>query len=200
MRIECILLAAGFSRRFGGNKLFLSAGDEALWQHTCAVLQNVKFKQDIQKGIVVVTQYPAIREECRRRGICCAVNPDPARGISSSLQTGLLAAPGADHYAFFVADQPALTAGAVSGFLNAYLESGAPLGAVCGPEGPGNPCVFSAQFVPQLLALRGDRGGRQILRANLENAFLYPLPPEMLRDVDTPAQAACAGWEMTKEG
>jgi CTP:molybdopterin cytidylyltransferase MocA len=54
---------------------------------------------------------------------------------------------------------------------------------------PGQPVVFPARLRPDLLALTGDAGGRDILRR--EEVMLVPLPGRRaLTDLDTPEDFA----------
>ena len=49
----------------------------------------------------------------------------------------------------------------------------------------GSPCVFPKDLFPALLALRGDVGGRQVIRANPDRVLAVPVSPQVLYDVDT---------------
>ena len=60
----------------------------------------------------------------------------------------------------------------------------------------GNPVIWGGAFFPELRQLRGDAGGRQVLKDHL--AAHNPVEissPAIFRDIDTPAdlQAACTG-------
>jgi len=51
----------------------------------------------------------------------------------------------------------------------------------------GHPTVFHADLLPELLALRGDTGGRAVAQAYRAQTRLIPLPAEHARtDLDTP--------------
>ena len=54
----------------------------------------------------------------------------------------------------------------------------------------GGPCTFPAEFVPDLLALTGDKGGAGILKAHPDRVLLVEVPPEELLDADTPEALA----------
>ena len=59
--------------------------------------------------------------------------------------------------------------------------------AALGHEGVrGNPCLFPARFLPELLALTDDHGGSAVIRRHTEDLILVETDPRELMDVDTP--------------
>ncbi len=190
--VHFILLAAGYSVRFGGNKLLYVMDGKPMYRHILDRLLKIREEGRLRCDITVVTQYEEILRDLRgEEGAAAAVNPDPSRGISSSIRTGLSAlygrsAPEEGDYLFFVnGDQPRLTAGTCLSFARGALESGLPLAALtCGGE-MYSPCMFRTDFVPDLTALRGDRGGKSILRKNAGKVFLFePSSKVELVDID----------------
>lgn len=95
----------------------------------------------------------------------------------------------ADAYAFFVADQPWLSEETAEAFLSEMERRKAPLGSVCFDGQPGNPTWFSGEFLPELLELTGDKGGRAVLRRheNLIHWFEVKEKRELM-DLDLPDQ------------
>lgn len=130
MRIALIMLAAGNSRRFGGNKLLYEIDGNPMYRYilerliavagaggqgkevSSCVLETGSLKNIKQEmTVTVVTQYEEIEEEARALGVPVYINPHPDEGISSSLKIGLKANLDADACLFTVSDQPWLTAG-----------------------------------------------------------------------------------------
>lgn len=81
-----------------------------------------------------------------------------------------------DYFMFMVADQPHLTLDSVrkliraSGSREQSVPSGSSAASLpetlslrCGNT-PGNPCMFRADLIPELLTLTGDQGGRKVLK------------------------------------
>ena len=83
-RIHLILLAAGFSRRFGENKLLYPIKGKSMYLWTMERLKKIQ-KEGLADSLVVVSQYEEILKEARRQGIFGVKNPHSERGISSSL-------------------------------------------------------------------------------------------------------------------
>ena len=48
-----------------------------------------------------------------------------------------------------------------------------------------NPCAFLAAYAEELMSLRGDTGGRQILKKHADQVFVFNADsPEELEDID----------------
>ena len=75
MKIGCVLMAAGFGRRFGGNKLQAEFdGGATLIQCALSAIPHDKLAQ-----VVVVTQYPQVAELARKYGFTAMPNPSTGR-------------------------------------------------------------------------------------------------------------------------
>jgi molybdenum cofactor cytidylyltransferase len=190
MTIPCILLAAGLSRRFGSNKLLYPVEGRPLYRHTMDKLTALRDGDPERYPLYLVSRWPEILTEGRKQGWTVLDHPHSEAGLSSTLQLGLRAAlehaGPEDAFAFFVCDQPWLRLETIRAFLDGFENSGKGLGCLqCGGT-PGNPAVFSQAYVPELLALTGDHGGRRVLNAHPEDLYLHPAAPEELRDVDIP--------------
>ena len=119
---QLILLAAGLSRRFGGNKLLADWKGNPLYTYSLLALAELAGqRQDCR--LTVVTRYEEIQAQALALGARVCWNNHSEEGISSSLRLGLESAPEADFYLCSVADQPDLTADAAGGFLDAFLAS-----------------------------------------------------------------------------
>ena len=189
-RIRMILLAAGFSRRFGENKLLYPIKGRPMYLWTMERLKEIQ-KEGLADSLVVVSQYEEILKEAGRQGIAGVKNPHSERGISSSLQIGLEAAgcfkirDTETYYMFFVADQPFLRKETVENFLVDFEDSGKKIGCMSYRKTPGNPVIFHECFVPELMALQGDTGGKKVLKKHLEEVFFYEVQdPGELEDWD----------------
>jgi molybdenum cofactor cytidylyltransferase len=57
----------------------------------------------------------------------------------------------------------------------------------------GNPVLWARRFFPELMAVEGDKGGREIIGKHREAVVEVELGPAAALDVDTPAALAAAG-------
>lgn len=182
---DLILLAAGFSRRYGGNKLLTPWKGKPMYLWTLEKLEALATEHP-DWNCLVVTQYPEIEAVCQTRDILCLHNSGAEEGIASSIRLALSQARGG-HAVFFVADQPELSLETLRGFLTGFFASGKGLGCLSARGRLGNPCVFSEDYYPELLALQGDRGGKAVIRRHPEDLYQYEVTnPAELEDIDTP--------------
>lgn len=188
--IHLILLAAGFSRRFGENKLLYPVKGKPMYLWTLEILTDLQ-KKGAADSLVVVSQYEQILKESACQGVLAVRNSHSERGISSSLQTGLKASGSfgnlgtENYYMFFVADQPFLQQKTVENFLKDFEKSGKKIGCISCGKIPGNPVIFHECFVPELMGLQGDTGGKKVLKRHMEDVFFYEIEdPRELEDWD----------------
>ncbi len=165
MRKHIIYLASGSSRRFGGNKLLHMLDGKPMFLHGLETLRRV-CQGDPECTLTVVSRYGEIRQAAEALGARAVDCPRSELGVSHSIRAGLnaIAPIGAEDYVLFcVADQPYLTAESVRNLLS-LSRAGVEGATLCRGDTPGNPNLFSAALVPELLALEGDTGGRRVLR------------------------------------
>ena len=135
-------------------------------------------------------------------------SPQSREGVSHSIQAGILAGMQRssplsgmcrqeagrepDAYVFFVADQPWLSERTVETFLEFMKKvsdgdrESRPIGCVSRLGEPGNPVWFSAFYKDELLALSGDRGGKGVMKAHMDQVHFFEVEEEReLWDVDT---------------
>jgi len=184
MRVAAILLAAGSSRRFGGDKLRAPWRGRPLWEHALAALTATPAVAEtlvvVQPGFAAGPLPPRSR---------LVENPEHAEGMGASLRTGVRAAgAGADAWLVALADMPALTPALIEALLACYRDAGRPIAVpVCRGQ-RGHPVVLGAGLREELLALTGDVGARGIIRAH--PGWVAELETEdeaVLFDVDVPA-------------
>ena len=195
MEYELILLAAGFSRRFGANKLLYPLEGTPMVRRASELLLELRDRRKDIGTIAAVTRYPEVEEIFRQQGLRAVFNPCSRRGLSSSLRAGLRAVleekregrPGEKAFCFFMGDQPYLKADTVSKLLDQYPFSGKGIARLCWKGRPGHPAVFAERYLPELLALTGDQGGRRIIQRHPEDVWeMEAEDGRELLDVDRP--------------
>lgn len=185
-----ILLAAGSSRRFGGNKLLVSFHGKPLFAWGLSALNEVcRAREDCT--LTVVSRYPEIREAAQAVGAQAVDSPESEKGQSYSIRSGLQALDRVeekDFILFLPADQPWITPQTVFRLLDAAGPDTWTATAAFG-ERVGTPTLFSARLLPDLMALEGDRGGRKLMNRPGQPCLVVPTGSEReLDDVDFPEQ------------
>lgn len=189
MTVAGVLLAAGMSQRMGRPKALLPFRGKTLLQHATQTLCATTCRP----RIVVVS--PEVEKSCWLRDevdVALVVNPNPRRGLSSSLNVALAAIAAYETEAgasvegilITLVDQPLIT----PEHLNAVLAAGAATGlaATSWPTAFGPPTFLYRSFFPSLLALRADEGAKKILQESMARLSLVDFPDAAL-DVDDAA-------------
>ena len=195
--VTLILLAAGDSRRFDGNKLLYPLEGKPLYRHLAD--RMAALKGSIFEKICLVSQYEEILAGAREMGFEVCRNDRSDLGISHSVHLGLSMAGEEDVCCFAVCDQPWLKAETVRGLVEGFLRSGKGLGCLGCRERAGdkillgNPAIFAPGYRRELLALTGDVGGRKIIKKHSEDLYVFQVPDAAeLEDVDTRSQLPAA--------
>lgn len=178
--VVLILLAAGRSERFGdiGSKLDEPFLGRPLGVHVAVALEAVPFRERI--AIV-----GACKIDFTRHGFRALPNPDPKRGMASSVRIGVEAAMaiGAEAVLIALADMPRVTATHIFNLLDAYDADDAVVASSDGMS-PHPPALFGRERFGMLLALEGDNGAREMIR---RGKHVVTTEAEMI-DVDTPEE------------
>jgi CTP:molybdopterin cytidylyltransferase MocA len=188
-----IVLAAGRSSRFGSNKLLANLRGRPVMQQVLDLASYVQLKP----VVVVLPPGPAAFDASLAWRIeIRAINPEPGRGISSSLRVGLaqLAAiePAVTRTLVVLADQPLLSAAQVQPLLDQRLEEERPIIVPRYSGRPGNPVLLERPAWPLAETLAGDRGMAQIIEARPDLVRYVDLPGSN-PDIDTAADLASLG-------
>lgn len=185
MKLGLVIMAAGAGTRFGGGKLLAVLGGLPLYARALDAVPPETFE-----AVAVVTAIEPMLEAARRRGFLPVVNDRPQLGVSRTIRLGLEALGDCDGVMFLAADQPLLRPETVALLAEAFTANPDKIVAPAAHGTRGGPCTFPAEFIPDLLALTGDRGGAGILKAHPDRVLLVEVPPEELLDTDTPEALA----------
>lgn len=181
MRINLILLAAGNSKRFNGNKLLAIYKEKPMYMHIVDKVRNVNVDK-----IICVTQYQQIKEELSNVKINVVMNKNSDLGISSSIKLGINFDKNADGYMFMVCDQPFILEKTLNRLIDNFINGEKGIVCVGFGDKKGNPVIFSKKYINELLSLEGDTGGKIILKRHLDDLKIVEINNEIeLVDIDT---------------
>lgn len=190
-RVSGVVLAAGESRRFGGDapkQLYELEGKPLVRRAAETALAA-----DLDEVLVVVGyRGEEVAKALAGLPLKLIENPRWAEGQSTSVVRGTAAvAPSSQAALFLPCDQPFLTAEVLDLLIAAYRGSGKPIVVPSFLGRRGAPTLFARTFFPQLSKLSGDAGGRQILHAHAGDILTVPLASEAaLLDIDRPEDLA----------
>ena len=192
MKVVGILLAAGFSTRFGTNKLLAALpadGPEAGTPVSVAAARHLA--EALPEPVAVVRpRAQKVSKLLREAGCMTVICRNAAQGMGTSLAAGVRAAGDADGWVVALADMPFIAPETIRRIATALEEGAAIAAPSCGGE-RGHPVGFARRFRDDLLALTGDEGARQILKAYPDCITLYETGDRgVLRDIDVPGDLA----------
>ena len=181
-----ILLAAGFSRRFGAADKLLQLLPDGR-QIALAAGQNLV---RALPGSIAVVRPGAhlLKEMLEEAGLSVVRCAEHELEMADSLATAVrnLAQDGSG-YLVALADMPFIQPATIRAIAE-RLAAGATIVAPSYHGRRGHPVGFAPRFRDDLLALRGDAGARSILQAHAQEITLLPCEDAgILRDIDTPA-------------
>ena len=183
--VAAIVLAAGKARRFGAQKLLAPFGASTVVRTVVDTIRSTGV------DYVVVVGAPggdAVRVAVGGSPVVWAENPEPDRGLASSLATGMAAMPANVGAALVVlGDQPTVSAQVVERVVTAWREGGGPVVAPRYRGLRGNPVLFDAALFGALGALVGEHGARDFIAADPARVTMVDVPEPPPMDIDTPS-------------
>lgn len=184
-----IILAAGTASRMGKTKQLLPFMGTTLLGR---VLENVLASNFFERILVLGHEAGAIQTAINLSGFKITLNPEYAKGQSTSLIKGILElSPSCDGAMFLLSDQPLVTSDVINRILAAFEVSSAPILIPFYRGQRGNPVIISRALFPKLLSLSKDTGARAVFDEFKDAIEQVNLDTDaILLDVDTPADYA----------
>ncbi|HEX9193736.1 MAG TPA: nucleotidyltransferase family protein [Burkholderiales bacterium] len=190
--IRGILLAAGYSKRFGSNKLLQALPAGAPDAGTPIGLAAARhLLEALPESIAVVRpRAQKLAKLLRDAGCNTVVCKNAGEGMGTSLAAGVRAAADAHGWLVALADMPFLRPQTIRVIAQA-LSDGAAIAAPAYRGERGHPVGFARRFFDELSALHGDHGARELLAQHPDWVTLYEVDdPGVLRDIDKPSDLA----------
>jgi len=159
VNVVAIVLAAGASRRLGRPK------QDVIYEGETLLARATRLGREVADEVIVIDR---------------AANPNADEGMASSIRAGVERA-GSARLLFLLCDQPRITAD----HLRALIALDAPIVATGYAGIAGVPAIFAPRFIPELLALRGDRGARSIIERHWEEVRVVMFEDAAF-DIDEP--------------
>jgi len=190
MKTGIIILAAGESARMGEPKQLLKFRGRTLLRHTVDVAHALSCSP---VAVVLGANAEQIRPQLGSTRVLIAENPDWREGMGTSIRAGLTALLAAHRdipaAIFMLCDQPFVTPSVLRALVATHEKTARPIVASEYNGGLGVPALFSRAFFPELLALDGADGARQIIGTHRTETIGVPFS-EGAVDIDTPADYA----------
>lgn len=196
--IAAIVLAAGASRRMGGEDKLMKAVDG---QPLLRRVVNAALDSQAAETLVVLGAHRESREAVLMCDVRIVVNEEWKSGMASSIRIGIESlSPAVDGALIVLGDMPEIGPHILDSLIAAFdPETNADIVRPRSQSGPiGNPILFGKRHFPALTALEGDAGAKSVIAANAESIRDVPTDDGVLVDLDTPE--AWAAWQRSKNG
>lgn len=185
--IAAIILAAGDSRRMGSPKALLSFSGATFIDH---IMQQVKIAGFRPVVSVLGKSAGQILKQSSISSIEYVINPDPRKGMLSSIQTGLKHLPeSAAGFLLLLVDHPFVQ----QSTLRALIETARNqpgriiIPRVAGKHG--HPVYFDRVFFQDLLNLPAGQSARDVIQKNSGSVIYLDVNDDgILKDIDTPQE------------
>jgi len=179
--ITGVLLAAGQSQRFAGNKLLAQIDNRAMVLHAAASLSPC------DRLLAVVRRDDLnLQQLLKDASIDLVFNDNADWGMGSSISCGIAASRYSDGWCLLPADMPFVKAATTLDVI-AALKQGATLAAPFYQGRRGHPVGFGHGLTSELLALDNEPGARHIVSQNQHRLVMINSNDEgVLIDIDTP--------------
>ena len=176
--VGAIVLAAGFSTRFGSNKLLakLDNGNTVIAQTTQRI--------DAALANSVLVTRPELAPMLSVCNIELRVFDHAERGMGATLAYAMDFTKAWSGCLICLADMPFIAVSTYRALAEQITDDSIVIPRFQSREG--NPVGFGRRWFPQLAALDGDSGGRSLIEANPQSVIYFPIDDQaVLNDIDT---------------
>lgn len=178
--ITGIIMASGFSKRMGRDKLLIEINGKKIIERVIETLMDSNLDE-----IILIYRTEEVRKIAESYGIKTVYNPNAHLGQSQSVVLGVENSR-YDTYMFFVCDQPFLSFELINDLIEEYNKSPSNIVIPCYQDKINMPIIFPMDFKEDLLNVEGDKGGREIIHKNPTRVKKVEVQDEILvKDIDT---------------
>ena len=183
--VSAVVLAAGRATRMGGQKLVLPVAGRPMIQGVVEAAAQSEAAETIVVVGCEVGQVRAVLADCPVRIV---ENAGYDLGMSTSLRAGLSAVrPDCEAVLFVLGDQPFVTPAMIDALIARFAEKGSQIVRPVVDGKPAHPVLMGSGLFPEILALEGDIGAREILARHPDEVdLLVWTDGRSALDVDTP--------------
>jgi len=180
--ISGIVMASGFSRRMGADKLMLEFGGKPVAERVIEAAKSSGLDE-----VIVVCRDPAVSKIAENLGVSAVVNEKAQLGQSESIRLGVISANSeANGLMFIAADMPLLESRVIDMLIHEFSMNLESIVVPLYNGVRGNPVIFPASLKEELMSLSGDEGGRAIIEKFSERVIFVETGSSLSGvDIDT---------------
>jgi molybdenum cofactor cytidylyltransferase len=188
--IAAVILAAGLSSRFGGNKLLAPLAGKPVLRHVAEAAAKSR-----AHPVIVVTGNDSdnIRMTLSPLPLTYVENHDFSKGLSTSLKCGVSHVPDTCQGALILlGDMPGVSAPLIDRLIESFApERGRRIIVPARHGRRGNPVLWDRDYFPAIQNLTGDAGARALMDRHPEAVWTVETEDDApLADIDTQEELA----------
>ncbi len=182
--LSALLLAAGESKRMGKLKQLMPLGKSTIIEQAIDNLLSSAVNEVI---VVVGHKAEEITKTIATKPIKIIVNPNYQEGMSTSIIAGLiLVDPQAQAVMLALGDQPLVDSQTIKRLIAEFYNHDKGIAVPTYKGKRGHPVIFAIKYKAELLELKGDIGGREIIEHHPEDILEVAVDSEsIISDIDT---------------
>ena len=182
--VSAIVLAAGESKRMGQPKQLMPFGQSTILEQTIDNLLNSQVGETI---VVLGFKAAEVKKVIAARPVKVVINPEYQQGMSTSIITGLDQVDSqATAVMIVLGDQPFVDSQTINVLIDAFLANDKGIAIPVYQGRRGNPVIFDIKYKGELLKLKGDIGGREIIQHHPDDVLEVVVNCEgVCVDIDT---------------
>ncbi len=180
--IQGVVLAAGYSRRFTGDKTLLTVDGMPLSAHI-----GLKLSEILANVVIIVNEENhSLREHLEKYQLKYIINYSKKNtGIGSSISVAVSSSGSSDGWLFCLGDMPFVKSSTYLGVLK-NLQRSDDIVVPRFNKLPGNPVGFGCKYKSQLINKLGDTGAKSIVNNNSGCVTYLDVQDEgIIMDIDT---------------
>jgi len=187
--VSAIILAAGESKRMGQPKQLMPWGRSTILEQTVDRLLSCRIGEAI---VVVGHEAEEVTKIIADRPVKIVTNPAYRQGMSTSIVAGLNLIDNSTQGVMLVlADQPLVDSRIVNKLIEEFGDHNKGIVTPAYEGRRGHPVIFSIKYKGELLGLKGDIGGRQIIERHPDDILEVAVDsPSIHIDIDTASDYA----------
>jgi len=182
--ISVIILAAGESKRMGKPKQLMPMGRTTILEQTVENCLNSKVNEVI---VVLGHRAEEVIRTIAARPVKLAINPNYQQGVSTSIIAGInMVDSRARAVMIALGDQPFIDSQTLNRLIDEFCNHDKGIAIPVYRGRRGHPVIFAIRYKGELLGLRGDIGGREIIDRHPDDVLEVAVNCEgICIDIDT---------------
>lgn len=177
--ISAVVMASGFSKRMGQNKLLMKLKDKTILEAILNLIKNYDFKEKI-----LVYRHEEVFNLGKKYDFKCVENKTAHKGQSESIRLGLENSGDCLGYMFFTGDQPFIDKYNLDKLVKEFQKNKSFIIVPINNGKKGSPVIFPKYFKAELMNIKGDTGGREIIKKYSNKIRYVEVDKKFLLDID----------------